>query len=416
MKILGGAALPPVELLHSGPTLAAPSPELRVVEGGLLRVGRDPLLVPRPGSLRVAVGPRGALLAHTLDTGTRLEWLRGDTIAHVRDLPGAVLALGSDVVIWSGGGAVHVETADGRAWPVPEGARVRNACPAPWGLCWTEGRTLFRWRPDRGASVAATLPAATGRLWTGPGGMVLADTRKGAVLCVPGQGPVPVEGLSGRITAADLSVDVVIEDEDGVALIEDGEVIDRRESGRVGCEGRWLDEAGDLRAWDEEDDVPAPGAAVVFQGALHGPGGLAWDLDDGQPVGVALSSGAELALGGSELGVLVLEDDELCMVIPPTDAAPDGSRLLQARVPDGALPLALELHAGRWVLQTDQGAFREDLHRGLVRCDLPPREPPPLPALAAALPLSLDGAHAAPDGSLWAWQELGLLLRIGATR
>jgi len=229
-----------------------------------------------------------------------------------RVLPGVDLA-----VLRTAGGSRGLDISDGAELDLPVGARDSRLL-VPWsrgrGLVWIDDDILYRWTPERGASVGGNLPGRVVALVPGPLGSAVVTLGDGSCLVTaPGR---QVVRLEEEVLAPSVRFDT--EGQRLIATTAHGTAVFATATGAV--VRRWTGAAQpvgfapDPLRWDEdrgavlgaEDEVVLSGFGLcgVSQDLplLVGPGGAVWDLTEG------CASWSHPALAG---GLTLVDDDRV---------------------------------------------------------------------------------------------------------
>ncbi|MCK6507528.1 hypothetical protein L6R53_29875 [Myxococcota bacterium] len=423
---LVGPALPAlaaelVELLHPGPGEGFVGPHRRI-EGGLLTA--DGCLLVLPGLLGAAPEGDDLLLASRAPGGVALWRWREGHLQALRTVECSGLHLGGQwLLAWRGSVAWGEQVADGAPIPLPLAAREARAWPWPRGAgaTWVDGQALIELAsPGRGAPrVLGVADQRLARPRVGPDGACVVEGTTRAWVHAPGGGlaPCELEGVLGEVAFSPDGTQALVEVEEGVQRVDlrTGALHEGRADGRPAGFGWWVDPAGDRHRWRVEEGAQRlPGPGIRLGGCLHGPGGLAWDLRTAAPRGEARTAGADLACRldprqGWPGDLLLVEDGEVLL--------DDGGRRRRLHsLPEGEAPLSLQVEGDLAHVATSGGLAAGG--PAPASWSWRPGAAPPLPSPDApdpglpALGLPLDGSLVAPDGSTWAWQDDGPLVRI----
>lgn len=299
-----------------------------VVDGQLLRPGRDPVVLARAG-VAVEVDELGRVVARARD-GRRLEILRADDGSFVGMRAGTVsVRLDGDGAVASDGRKVRYVREDGRISSVtdPAGRRTRYVWSngALGEIVWADGTRarLAVGQIDAGGRWSCTRDGARTR-WVAPGGgtWLLDEDEEGRVLLDPAGArtrDLRVEGRlvgwidprGGRTEIADDGRTGSVEDPTGARWTWARDaggiarlagpmgatwVIQRDKSGAI---SQILDPAGRTTAWTHTT-LGAP------QRRTFGGGSWAWERDhDGRISTIRPPSGGEVRLGRDTAGRVV---------------------------------------------------------------------------------------------------------------
>ncbi len=400
-------------------------------------------LVSVPDPTCVSISPGCWVLAQRTDSGVVVTRFNPREPAPERwTFPVRSVVAGSSWAVLDHGVERSVVALDGEVQiPIPAGAT--DAHPQPWsdrpGLVWVQEGVVYRMGEDRRIRVAGTLPSQPSQWCAGPAGAAL-FCQGGEVWGMgPGTAPRPMESLDWEgLRFAPSGERVLGATETGVEerCLRTGQLLWSRRGHVVpvgfGPDPILLEERTG-RVHDTTGTVFASGfnpcAAARVGHRLYGPGGTAWDLEEGVQHWQHAPLHAEHLAVLEDRVVAIAEDMRLydlsgepCGRLPlPLDLETEGAPIHVEAMAAGSLLVELEDSCFALSLSGKRTPLRSRplptaQTSGRLRCS-GPDEVPCLTQLDGSerplgrWPIGADDA-AIVDDRVWCWSEDGMLCAL----